>query len=83
MNRKNLGVNFLRKWEFELKFDRDTKEWSFKKLMRLYHSAKERADKRRKDFSDMIAKTWKGRRGSHYAMNVYHDVTCFLTKQPK
>jgi len=57
MNRKNLGVNFLRRWEFELKFDRDPKEWSFEKLMRLYHSAKERADKRRKDFSDMIVKT--------------------------
>lgn len=57
MNRKNLGVNFLRKWEFELKFDRDPKEWSFEKLMCLYHKAKERAEKRRKDFSDMIVKT--------------------------
>ena len=57
MYRKNLGVNFLRRWEFELKFGRDPKEWSFDKLMRLYHSAKERADKRRKDFSDMIVKT--------------------------
>lgn len=57
MYRKNLGVNFLRRWEFELKFGRDPKEWTFDKLMSLYHSAKERADKRRKAFSDMIEKT--------------------------
>lgn len=57
MNRKNLGVNFLRSWEFELKFNRDPKDWTFEDLMRLYHRAKERADNRRKAFSDMIDKT--------------------------
>jgi len=57
MYRKNLGVNFLRRWDFELKFDRAPKEWSFEQLMSLYHKAKERADKRRNDFSEMIDKT--------------------------
>lgn len=51
---KNLGVNFLRRWEFECKFDRDPKTWSFKELHDLYLRAKERADRRRKDFSNFI-----------------------------
>jgi hypothetical protein len=51
---KNLGVNFLRRWEFECKFDRDPKTWSFKELHDLYLRAKERADRRRKEFSDFI-----------------------------
>ena len=51
---KNLGVNFLRRWEFECKFDRDPKTWSFKELHDLYVRAKERADKRRKEFGDFI-----------------------------
>ena len=51
---KNLGVNFLRRWEFECKFDRDPKMWSFKQLMDLYVRAKERADRRRKEFSEFI-----------------------------
>ena len=54
MYNKNLGVNFLRRWEFECKFDRDPKTWSFKELHDLYTRAKERADKRRKEFSEFI-----------------------------
>ena len=54
MYNKNLGVNFLRRWEFECKFDRDPKTWSFKQLHDLYTRAKERADKRRKEFSEFI-----------------------------
>jgi len=54
MYNKNLGVNFLRTWEFELKFNRDPKIWSFKQLHDLYIRAKERADKRRKEFSEFI-----------------------------
>lgn len=83
---KNLGVNFLRRWEFEFKFKRDPKSWSFKELHDLYLRAKERADKRRKDFSDFIGKIIKevepsdsmnpSERGS---MQVYFDrdgITC-------
>jgi len=51
---RNLGVNFLRKWEFELKFGKEPREWSFKELHDLYLRAKERADRRRKEFSDFI-----------------------------
>jgi hypothetical protein len=54
MYNKNLGVNFLRRWEFECKFNRDPKTWSFKELHDLYLRAKERADRRRKDYSDFI-----------------------------
>ena len=54
MYSKNLGVNFMRRWEFELKFDRDPKEWSFDQLIDLYVRAKERADRRRKEFGDFI-----------------------------
>ena len=83
---KNLGVNFLRRWEFECKFKRDPKTWSFKELHDLYLRAKERADKRRKDFSEFIDKIINevepsdsmnpGERGS---MQVYFDrdgITC-------
>jgi hypothetical protein len=56
MYNKNLGVNFLKRWQFECKFDRDPKMWSFKQLMDLYVRAKERADRRRKEFSDFIYK---------------------------
>ena len=56
MYNKNLGVNFLRRWEFECKFDRDPKTWSFKELHDLYTRAKERADRRRKEFSEFIDK---------------------------
>jgi hypothetical protein len=56
MYNKNLGVNFLRRWEFEFKFNRDPKTWSFKQLHDLYLRAKERGDKRRKDFSEFIDK---------------------------
>jgi hypothetical protein len=55
-DRLNLGVNFLRRWDFECKFGRDPKTWSFKELHDLYLRAKERADRRRKDFSDFIDK---------------------------
>ena len=51
---KNLGVNFLRKCEFELKFKREPKNWSFKDLHDLFLRAKERSNKRRKDFSDFV-----------------------------
>lgn len=54
MYNKNLGVNFFRTWEFRDKFKRDPKTWSFKELHDLYLRAKERADKRRKDFSEFI-----------------------------
>lgn len=54
MYEKNLGVNFLRKWEFECKFKRNPRSWSFKELHDLYFRAKERADKRRKEFSEFI-----------------------------
>jgi hypothetical protein len=53
---KNLGVNFLRRWQFECKFNRNPKTWSFKELHELYLRAKERADRRRKDFSEFIDK---------------------------
>lgn len=56
MYNRNLGVNFLRRWEFECKFDRDPKTWSFKQLHDLYIRAKERADRRRKEFSEFIDK---------------------------
>ena len=56
---KNLGVNFLRSWEFEFKFKRAPKKWSFKELHDLYIQAKERADKRRKDYSDFIERIIK------------------------
>jgi hypothetical protein len=56
MYNKNLGVNFLRRWQFECKFDRDPKTWSFKELHDLYIRAKERADRRRKEFSEFIDK---------------------------
>ncbi len=56
---KNLGVNFLRSWEFEFKFKRAPKKWSFKELHDLYIRAKERADKRRKDYSDFIERIIK------------------------
>jgi hypothetical protein len=51
---KNLGVNFLRSWEFEFKFKRVPKKWSFKELHDLYLRAKERTDRRRKEFTDFI-----------------------------
>lgn len=56
MYNKNLGVNFFRTWEFRGKFKRDPKTWSFKELHDLYLRAKERADRRRKDFSEFIDK---------------------------
>jgi hypothetical protein len=69
MYRKNLGVNFLRKWEFEIKFGKQPREWSFKELHDLYIRAKERADKRRKEHSDFINKIIKevqpNERGEH------------------
>ena len=86
MYNKNLGVNFFRTWEFRGKFKRDPKTWSFKELHDLYLRAKERADKRRKDFSEFIDKIINevepsdsmnpGERGS---MQVYFDrdgITC-------
>jgi hypothetical protein len=56
---KNLGVNFLRSWEFEFKFKRVPKQWSFKKIYELYLCAKERSDKRRKEHSNFINKIIK------------------------
>ena len=86
MYNKNLGVNFFRTWEFRGKFKRDPKTWSFEQLYDLYIRAKERADKRRKEFSDFIGKIIEevepndsmnpGERGS---MQVYFDrdgITC-------
>lgn len=52
--RTNLGVNFERAWEFEMKFKREPRQWSFEQLHDLYVRAKERAVKRRKEFSDFI-----------------------------
>jgi len=47
-------ANFLRKWEFEIRFGRDPKHWSFENLRELYERAKERSEKRRKDFQECI-----------------------------
>ena len=56
MYNRNLGVNYLRSYEFELKFGRSPKQWSFKNLYDLYIRAKERSEKRQKDLSKIIKK---------------------------
>ena len=69
MYNRNLGVNLLRKWDFETKFKRAPKQWSFEQLYNLYLRAKERSDKRRKEHSDFINKIIKevqpNERGEH------------------
>jgi hypothetical protein len=69
MYNRNLGVNLLRKWDFETKFKRAPKQWSFEQLYDLYLRAKERSDKRRKEHSDFINKIIKevqpNERGEH------------------
>jgi hypothetical protein len=59
MYNRNLGVNLLRKWEFETKFKRAPKQWSFEQLYDLYLRAQKRSDKRRKEHSDFINKIIK------------------------
>lgn len=56
MYNKNLGVNFLREFEFESKFNRKPKKWSLEDLHTLYLRAEERALKRRKEFSEFMDK---------------------------
>lgn len=86
---KNLGVNFFRTWEFRGRFKRYPKTWSFEQLHDLYVRAKERADKRRKDFSDFIDKIIKevepiesGRSEKNYRVYFYLEDSRLEEKVP-
>ena len=56
MYNKNLGVNFLKEYEFKLKFNRDPKEWTLKDIHDLYLRVEERSLKRRQEFSEFMNK---------------------------
>jgi hypothetical protein len=80
MNPKNLGVNFLRKWEFECKFDREPKEWSLDELYDLYLRAKERADKRNLDFTNHIKNIIESVEPNNGYHEVYFNVNGWVMK---
>lgn len=80
MNPKNLGVNFLRKWEFECKFNRDPKEWSLDQLYDLYLRAKERSDKRSLDFTNHIKKIIESVEPNNGYYEVYFNINGLVHK---
>jgi hypothetical protein len=59
MNPKNLGVSFLRKWEFECRFKREPKQWTLDQLYSLYIRAEKRSNERSSNLTKHINKIFE------------------------